>query len=151
MIARKILPLALLFLSCLLPAHAEAAGCVHRLGIAAGAVLQEKPSRTNFSMGAEYECRASRYIGLGAFGGHIFSDPSTTILGAPQLILHPFGWRFFVAGSPIVELGPYGTNFGVRVSTRLPVPFGLFFLVPSFSVDFIRGQRSYWFGLGLFL
>ncbi len=138
----------LLFIFLLSP-YSEAAGCIHRLGVGVGVVHQEQPSETNFSMGAEYECRASAFLGIGAFGNHIFSDPSVSLLGAPQIFLHPLGGDFYLAGSPIMQFGAYGTHLGLRLSTRLPLPLGLFILVPSFAVDFIRGQRNYWFGLGL--
>lgn len=149
--AKKYCGVALvLFSSLFVFESAEAAGCVHHLGVGAGLVHQEEPSKTSFTLGAEYECRTNAFLGIGAFGSHVFSDPSFTLIGLPQLLIHPLGGDFYVAASPIMMFGDaYGTHFGARLSTRLPLPLGLFILVPSFAVDFIRGQRNYWFGLGL--
>lgn len=127
-----------------------AAGCSHRFGAGVGIVHTDEPSDTNVSVGAEYECRINRLVGIGAFGDHVFADPSFTLLGAPQVLLHPLGGDFFVAASPLIEFGSgRGTHVGARLSTRLPIPLALFVLVPSFAVDFIGGHRNYWVGLGL--
>jgi hypothetical protein len=136
------------FLS-LLSFPALAAGCVHSLGLGAGIVVRDSNNETDFSVAADYECRLAALYGVGAIVNHIFSDPSTTVIGAPQLLLHPFGGELFVAGSPIVEFGRGSTDFGVRFSTRVPLPLGLLTLVPSAAIDFIRGGRRYWLGLGL--
>lgn len=125
------------------------AACGHRLGAGVGIVHTDEPSDTNVSIGAEYECRVNRFIGVGAFGDHVFSDPSFTLLGAPQILIHPLGGDFFVAGSPLFQFGGRGTHVGSRLSMRLPIPLALFVLVPSFAVDFIGGHRNYWLGLGV--
>ena len=140
------LALAFLFFS----TCASAAACGHRLGVGAGLVHFDHPSETDFEIGAEYECRMDLLLGLGGFGNYSFSNPGVTLLGAPEIFLHPLGSDFYVAGSPIIEFGSaVGTHLGLRLATRVPLPLGLFFLVPSFAVDFINGQRIYWFGLGI--
>ncbi|MGZ3692953.1 MAG: hypothetical protein ACXWQO_01800 [Bdellovibrionota bacterium] len=137
------------FLPFLFAVNAEAAGCGHHLGAGVGIVHTEEPSQTSVSVGAEYECRVNPFLGIGAFGDHVFSNPSITLLGAPQLLLHPLGGAFFVAASPLFQFGGYGTHVGSRFSTRIPIPLALFVLVPSFAVDFIGGHRNYWLGLGI--
>ncbi len=129
---------------------AKAEGCEHRLGIGAGLVHRDSPSETKFTIGAEYECRRDALLGIGGFFNHVFADPGFTVIGAPQLLLHPLGGDFFVAGSPVLYFGDRtGTLLGVRLSTRVPLPLGLFILVPSFAMDLIKGGPNYWFGLGL--
>jgi hypothetical protein len=131
-------------------APAEAKSCGHRLGVAAGVVHLESPSETDFTIGAEYECRLNALVGLGGFGSYIFANPSITFLGLPMLFIHPLGGSFYISGSPIVEFGSgVGTHFGTRLATRVPLPLGLLILVPSFAVDFISGGKIYWFGLGI--
>jgi len=113
-------------------------------------VHRDTPSETKFTLGADYECRRDALFGIGAFFNHVFADPGFSAIGLPQLLLHPIGGDFFVAGSPILEFGDRtGTHLGLRLSTRVPLPIGLFILVPSFAIDFINGGRHYWFGLGL--
>lgn len=142
--------LAIPFLIFLLTAPAQASGCGHRLGIAAGLVHLDQPSGTHFEAGAEYECRMDPIFGLGGFANYIFSNPSVTFVGLPELFVHPLAGDFFVAGSPLMETGSeVGTHFGVRLSTRLPIPLGILIFVPSFAVDFINGGRNYWLGLGI--
>lgn len=131
------------------PLAADAAGCVHSLGVGAGVVIRDHSKETDFSLGADYECRKGPFFGWGAFANAIFSDPSTTVLGAPVLYFHPLRGDFYVAGSPILELGGGRSDWGMRLSTRLPIPLGLLTLVPSAAVDFIRGGRRWWLGLGL--
>ncbi|MGZ3651054.1 MAG: hypothetical protein ACXVB9_08165 [Bdellovibrionota bacterium] len=129
---------------------ASASGCGHRLGVGAGLVHIEQPSETDFEIGAEYECRMDILFGVGGFGNYIFSNPGITLLGAPEIFVHPLGGDFYVAGSPLLEFGSgTGTHLGIRLATRVPLPLGLFILVPSFAVDFINGTRIYWFGLGI--
>jgi hypothetical protein len=127
-----------------------AQACVHRLGVGAGLVHVEEPSSTSFEIGAEYECRMNPFVGIGGFGNHIFADPGVTLLGAPEVFLHPLGGGFYVAASPLVEFGDaVGTHVGARLASRLPIPLGLFLLVPSVAVDFVRGTRIYWISLGI--
>ena len=130
--------------------RAEASSCINRLGLGAGVVQQDHPDETSLAIGAEYECRFSRFWGLGAFADHVFATPEFSQAGAPQVFLHPLGGDFYVAFSPLLEFGTaIGTHFGTRLSTRLPIPLGVFTLVPSFAVDFIRGGHKYWLGLGI--
>ncbi len=129
---------------------ARAGGCGHRIGLGVGVVHRDTPSDTNFSIGGEYECRLNPIVGLGAFFNHVFDDPSYSLIGVPQILVHPLGGDFFVAGSPVMQFGSgIATKLGLRLNTRVPLPLGLFILVPSFAVDFIDGGRNYWFGLGL--
>lgn len=143
----KVLLGVLLSFFVLLPrAHA----CANRLGVGAGLVHIEDPSTTKFEVGAEYECRIDAFLGLGGSGNYIFTDPSITLIAAPQVFLHPLAGAFYVAASPLFEFGSsVGTHVGARLSTRIPLPLGLFVLVPSAAVDFINGTRIYWLGLGI--
>jgi len=141
--------LLLIFAALLFSPEARAVDCAHRLGVSAGLVHQDEPSRTNVALGAEYECRIDAFLGVGAFFDHVLSDPSYTLLGAPQLLVHPLGGDFFVAASPLLEFGPTGTHPGLRLSTRAPIPLSVLTFVPSFAVDFVNGRRLYWFGLGI--
>jgi hypothetical protein len=111
-------------------------------------VHTEQPSGTNFEIGAEYECRMDPIFGLGGFMNYIFSDPSLTFIGLPEVFVHPLAGDFYVAASPLLETG-VGTHLGVRFATRLPIPIGIAILVPSLAIDFINGGKIYWFGLGI--
>lgn len=129
---------------------AQAGSCRNRFGIGAGLVHLEAPSMTKAEVGAEYECRSHRFFGFGGFVNYIFADPGITYAGLPEIFFHPFGGSFYLAASPLLESSSaFGTNLGVHTATRLPLPLGLFILVPSFAVDFIRGTRIYWFSLGI--
>jgi hypothetical protein len=130
--------------------HSAAFACGHRLGVGAGLVHVESPSSTNFEIGAEYECRVDAFLGIGGSGNYIFSTPSVTLVAAPEVFVHPLAGAFYVAASPLFEFGSgTGTHVGGRLATRIPLPLGLFILVPSAAIDFINGTRIYWLGLGI--
>ena len=142
----------LLLTACLLLSFASTAhACGNRFGLGAGVEHSTDPSDTNFEVGAEYECRMNAALGIGGAANYIFSNPSIFLLAAPTVFLHPLLGDFYVAASPLFEFGSggIGTHVGARLSTRLPIPLGLFILVPSFAVDFINSQKIYWFGLGI--
>lgn len=129
----------------------SAKACGNRLGVAAGVVHIDQPSQTSFEVGAEYECRFDAFLGVGGEANYVFSDPSIFLLAVPTVFLHPLLGSFYVAASPLFEFGSngIGTHVGARLSTRVPLPLGLFILVPSFAIDFINSQKIYWFGLGI--
>jgi hypothetical protein len=128
-----------------------AQACGNRFGVSAGVEHSTSPSDTNFEIGAEYECRLNGLLGLGGEANYVFSNPSIFLLAAPTVFLHPLLGDFYVAASPLFEFGSggTGTHVGARLSTRLPLPLGLFILVPSFAIDFINSRNIYWFGLGI--
>lgn len=140
-----------LFLASFISGTARAEGCENRVGFGAGVIHRDTtPSATDFLIGADYECRLNPVLGLGGFFNHVFSDPSMTLIGTPQVFLHPLAGDFYVAASPLFQFGSgTGTHVGARLSARVPLPLGLFILVPSVAVDFINGYRHYIFGLGL--
>lgn len=126
------------------------AGCGHRLGVGAGIVHIDSTDQTKFEVGAEYECRLNPLVGVGAFGNYIFSDPSITLVGAPEIFVHPFLGDLYVAGSPLAQfISGRDTHYGMRLAARVPLPLGFLILVPSAAVDFINGGRNYWFSLGI--
>jgi hypothetical protein len=121
-----------------------------RLSVGIGFAELKNPSSTDFEIGAEYEYLVDPLIGLGGFVNYIFANPGITYLGAPQISVHPFTTDFLVSASPIVEFGPnVGTNFGVRLGTRVPLPLGPISIVPTFAVDLISGGPDYIFGIGI--
>jgi hypothetical protein len=129
----------------------SAFACGNRFGVGAGIEHSTAPSDTNFEISAEYECRMNPLLGLGGEANYVFSNPSIFLLAAPTVFLHPLLGDFYVAASPLFEFGSggIGTHVGARLSTRLPIPLGLFILVPSFAIDFINSRNIYWFGLGI--
>jgi hypothetical protein len=130
-----------------LPARAD---YTRRISLGVGVVHLNNPSQTDFAVSAEFEERLDAFFGLGAQGNYIFSTPGITFLGAPEIFIHPLGGEFLVSASPLVEFGSStGTHWGTRLGTRIPVPFGLFTLVPTFAVDFIAGGKDYLFGIGI--
>ncbi len=121
-----------------------------RFSLGVGVVTMNNPSQTNLEVGAEYEYRLDPLLGLGASGNYIFSNPSITLLAVPDFFVHPIATDWLISGAPLFEFGSgTGTHLGIRLGTRIPIPFGSFALVPAFAVDFINGGRDYLFGLGI--
>ncbi len=121
-----------------------------RFSLGAGVLVFNNPSGTYFELGAEYEYRENAFIGLGGFANYIFSSPGIVELGAPELFFHPFATEFLLDVSPIIEFGSgITTEVGARFGTRLPIPFGVFTLVPIFAVDVISGGPLYNIGIGI--
>ena len=121
-----------------------------RLSLGVGAATTN--SETSFDVGAEYEYRLHPLLGVGAFGNYIFSNPSITYVGFPEVFFHPFTTDFLVSASPVMETGSgLGTHFGTRLGTRIPLPFGPITIVPTFAIDFINGGQDYFYGLGISL
>ncbi len=122
----------------------------YRLSVGAGIVQFNNPSQTYVDIGAEYEYRFQPLLGVGAFANYIFSTPSITLIGVPEVFLHPLGGDWLLKASPLIEFGSgISTQTGVRVGTRLPIPLGPVSFIPEASVDFIGGRRILRLGLGL--
>jgi hypothetical protein len=123
-----------------------------RLSLGVGFIHMENPAQTDFTVGAEYESRVDPFLGLGGFANAVFYSPTVYLVGLPELFVHPFGTEWYLNGAPIAEFGGpsgFGTHFGFRLGTRIPIPLGIFTFVPTFDVDFINGGRNYLIGLGL--
>lgn len=128
-------------------AHAD---YTNRFTLGVGVAAVGNPSTTSFEAGLEYENKFDSFFGLGVSGNYIFSNPNILLLAVPDVFFHPFTGDFLVSAAPLLEFGSgTGTNLGVRLGTRLPIPLGLFTIVPSFAVDFINGGHDYIFGLGV--
>jgi hypothetical protein len=121
-----------------------------RLDLGVGVAQLKNPDETDLSLGVEYEYRLSPFWGIGAFGNYIFSTPGITLIGWPQVSVHPFLTEFLVSAAPIVETGgSVGSHVGARLGTRLPIPLGAISLIPTFAVDFISGGPDYIYGIGI--
>jgi hypothetical protein len=144
-INRWLVLLGLGLLSCA-PAHAG----YNRLSLGVGIIQFQNPSQTYLEAGAEYENRFDAIFGIGALGNYIFANPWIAFLGAPELFVHPLAGDWFVSASPLIELGGgMASNLGMRLGTRIPLPMGVFTLVPSLALDFINGGHDAIFGLGI--
>jgi hypothetical protein len=118
-----------------------------RFSLGVGIAQVNNPSQTSLEIGAEYEYRFAPMLGAGALVDYIFSNPSITYLGAPEVFLHPFATDFLLSAAPLIKISDT-TSVGVRLGTRIPIPLGLITLVPIFAVDLISGGPDYIYGLG---
>jgi hypothetical protein len=133
---------------CFLFSQAQA-DYVQRISIGAGIVSVRQPPQTFFEIGAEYEYRITKIVGIGALGNYYFSTPTIALIGAPEIFIHPFATDWLISTAPIVMFGSgIETSVGVRVGTRIPIPLGDITLIPTFAVDFINGGQNYIYGLG---
>ncbi len=121
-----------------------------RLSGGLGIVTASNSSGTDLSAGLEFEYRMHEFMGLGGFGTYVFSNPGFTLVGLPEVFLHPLAGDWYVSAAPIVEFGGgLGTHWGARLGTRIPFSIGALSLVPQVSVDFINGGKLWSFGLGI--
>lgn len=97
---------------------------------------------TGFTLGARYEFRISRNIGLGSTFEHAFSGDEESVFLIPTAIIGPFGiltfdagvgWRFVEGENDAV------VRAGTRIALRLP---GRWKVAPTFALDFGGGTRA---------
>ena len=102
------------------------------------------------SSGAEFEYRVDSILGVGAFGNYIFANPGISLIGVPEVFVHPLGGDWYINAAPIFEIGTnIGTHVGLRIGTRVPIALGAISLIPQVAVDFIDGQRNLILGFGI--
>jgi hypothetical protein len=129
-------------------AGAEVAG--HRLSAGLGVAKFDDNSSAYLTVSGEYEYRLYPALGMGMFANYIFSNPNITLVGVPEIFLHPLTTDWYINAAPIAQFGSgRDTQYGVRVGTRAPLTFGVLSVVPSVNVDFINGQKNWFFGLGV--
>ena len=139
----------LIVLSMLCGATHASAAYSSRLSLGAG-IAAFNNSSAYFTVSGEYEQRVDAMLGIGGFANYVFSQPGFALIGLPEGFLHPLGGDWYVSAAPIVEFGSgRSTELGARLGTRIPLPLGVFTLIPTFAVDFIGGGEDYLFGLGL--
>jgi hypothetical protein len=121
-----------------------------RLSLGVGVVAMSNSSQTNFTVSGDYEYRVDPLLGLGVAANYVFSNPGIALIAIPDVFFHPLAGDWYVSAAPLIEFGSSaGTNVGVRLGTRIPLPLGPITLVPSFAVDLMNGWQNYIFGLGL--
>ncbi len=131
-------------------ANTARADYTNRISVGLGVADMGNPSQTSLEAAIEYENKFDPFFGLGISGNYIFSNPNILLLAVPDVFFHPFTGDFLVSAAPLLEFGSgTGTNLGVRLGTRIPIPLGLISIVPSFAVDFINGGHDYIIGLGI--
>ncbi len=122
----------------------------YRFALGVGIAELNNSSETDLEVGAEFEYRIDALWGVGAFGNYIFSSPGISLMGVPEVFVHPLGGDWYINASPLLEIGSgIGTHVGVRVGTRVPIPLGVISLIPQVAVDFIDGQRNLILGFGI--
>ena len=121
-----------------------------RLSLGVGVAHLSNPSTTSFTVGGDFERRLDMFLGLGVGMDYVFSNPSIFRLAVPTAYLHPFATEWFVSAAPLFQFqSGTSTHVGGRFGTRIPLPFGVFTLIPSVAVDVISGGPNYFFGLGI--
>ena len=107
-----------------------------------GLVGATSGDETGFTLGARYEFRITRNIGLGSTFEHAFSGDEESVFLIPTAIIGPFGiltfdagvgWRFVEGENDAV------VRAGTRIALRLP---GRWKLAPTFALDFGGGTRA---------
>ena len=147
---KKQLVLISIVLAALFSTRSAQADYSQRLTLGAGVAYFNQPSKAYFEIGAEYEYRQSAMLGIGGFANYIFSTPSITLIGVPEVFFHPLAGEWYVSAAPLMEFASgMNTQFGARLGTRIPLPLGVFVLIPTFAIDFINGGQNLIFGLGI--
>ena len=120
------------------------------LSFSPGITQLNSSSEVNVELGAEYEYRVDQYLGVGVFGNYVFNTSGVTLLGVPEIFVHPWGGDWMMNASPVVELGTgAGPSIGARFGTRIALPLGPVALVPQASVDFYSSKKNLIVGLGI--
>ena len=119
----------------------------HELGIFVGGATrsEEHHSETGFALGAGYEYRFTRFVGVGAIVEAATLDFRDVVLFAP-LFVHPVGGLWLTA-APGAEVANDGTEFAFRLGLGYKIPVGRFSISPEFNADLIRGEPTYVYGL----
>lgn len=120
----------------------------HRNHLAAFGGGHRLAGQTSWAVGAEYERRVARYVGLTALGELTFADQRETTLAA-GIVVHPFGGLELqvLAGRLSADEGHddtlwrFGAGYGFEVGGAS--------LGPSLSLDRVEGETAVVFGLTL--
>jgi carbohydrate-selective porin OprB len=106
---------------------------------------RDEGSSNGFTVGAEYEYRLSKLLGIGGFAEYAGGDFDSLVLGVP-VTFHPLaGWAFQLA--PGVEFNS-GTELLFRIGAGYEFEISpQWSLVPKLSVDFVDGDSVFVYGL----
>lgn len=122
----------------------------NRLSLMPGIIKLYDSDNSKVEFGAEVEHRLRRWIGIGAMGNYVMSNPRTTVVGAPEFFFHPGEGNWFFNVSPILQFREgSSTKFGLRLGSRWLIPMWLLRIGPVFDYDFIGGRSQYLIGIGL--
>jgi hypothetical protein len=123
----------------------------NRAQLGVGIVSMSNPTQTNFTISGEFEHRLDAFLGLGATGSYLFSDPGIGLIAVPEAFFHPLGGDWLISAAPLIAFGSsgIGTHVGVKVGTRLPIPLVAFTVIPEISIGFVNNWNLITFGLGI--
>jgi hypothetical protein len=130
--------------------HGEAHGHhPHHVAVLLGGGVRKEHGETEsgFVIGADYEYRFHRLLGVGALVEAATGDLRDVVLTAP-IFLHP--WRGLkLLAAPGVEIREAGNSeFLFRIGGAYLFPRGDFTIGPDFVVDIVNGNPTFVFGVG---
>ena len=114
------------------------------IGIFVGDTTERR--RDGFTLGIEYEYRASRRLGIGLTAEHAGGDFDTNVFVLP-VALHEGPWKLYAG--PGVESGEEGEEPLLRVGVEYGLRVGEYEVSPQIDLDFVDGERLFVFGLVL--
>jgi len=122
----------------------------HHVGLLLGGAVRSEHGEigAGFALGADYEFRLHRLVGVGALVEVAAGDIRDVIVIAP-VSLHL--WRGFkLVAAPGVEVpGHGGSEFLFRLGVAYLFPIDIFSIGPEFNVDIVDGHPTYVTGLAV--
>lgn len=112
------------------------------LGVFVGDTTESR--RDGFTLGLEYEYRASSRWGIGFTAEHAGGDFDTNVFVLP-VALHEGPWKFYLG--PGIESGDEGEEPLFRVGAEYGLHFGEYEISPQVDLDFVDGERLFVFGI----
>jgi hypothetical protein len=126
------------------PHHDESHGHRHHIALFLGNTHHE--DENEFTVGLDYEYRFNPIFGIGGLIDHTGGHFDSTVFAVPVFI-HPVNnLKFF--GAPGFENKEGENEFLVRVGAIYDIHIGNYSISPTFSADFVNGEKIMIFGLG---
>ena len=105
----------------------------------------ETETRTEASVGVDYEYRLSRVWGIGFLFDYVGGGARASVAGIP-IFLHPIGGLKLLA-APGLEHHEGENEFLVRLGLGYQFDLGRWGFTPGASIDFVGSDRVYIYGL----
>ncbi len=114
----------------------------HVLGVFLGETTEDR--RGSFTLGLEYEYRASEALGIGFTAEHIGGDFDTNVFVVP-VARHYGPWKVYAG--PGIERRDGENEELVRVGVEYGFHFGRYEISPQIDFDWVDGERLFVIGV----
>lgn len=116
----------------------------HVLGVFIGDTTEDRRAEEGFTLGIDYEYRATERFGIGFTAEHVAGDFNTNVFVLP-LAFHRGPWKVYAG--PGIEHADGSSETLLRVGAEYGFRWGAYEISPQVDLDFVDGERLFVIGL----